>query len=163
MIELQATPETQQAQRDFLDLLGRLHRPTVAVRREVGRSVRLGFSENFVRQRAGDGSAWAPLAPATIRDRIRQGYGPGPKLFRTGRLLRSYVEEFHSEHAQRFRILSSGYQMEYGSDTYYARFHESGTQSMPARPVTLLSRRAENGVEAALDNYFGRVFRAAGF
>jgi hypothetical protein len=35
-------------------------------------------------QRRGPG--WAPLKPSTVRERIREGYAPGPPLHRSGRL-----------------------------------------------------------------------------
>jgi len=163
MIEIQATTATQTAHRDFIELLDRLHRPTVTVRRDVGRVVRIGFGENFLRQRAGDGPAWAALAPATIRDRLRKGFGSGPILYRTGRLFRSYTEEFNQDHDQRQRLRTSGYELEYGSSDYRAAWHEGGTRHMPARPVTFLSNRAERDIEGTLGNYFNRVFQSAGF
>jgi len=163
MIQLQATEETKAHHRDFLALLARIQQPSTIVRRDVGRAVRRGIAENFVRERAGDGPAWAPLAPLTIRTRIRRGFGAGPKLFNTGRLLRSYTEEFDRDHDQRFRSTATGYEMEYGSTDYRAAWHEGGTSRMPARPVLFLSSRSETDLSYSLANVHTRIFASAGF
>lgn len=47
--------------------------------------IRAGFARNFASESAG-GAAWAALAPRTLRDRMRLGFGPGPILTRTGAL-----------------------------------------------------------------------------
>lgn len=46
------------------------------------------ISRNF--EAEGRPGRWAPLRPATIRERIREGYGAGPILVRTGRLKRGF-------------------------------------------------------------------------
>lgn len=40
----------------------------------------------FKQEVSPEGTPWAPLAEATIARRRREGYGPGPKLVRTGAL-----------------------------------------------------------------------------
>ncbi len=81
------------------------------------------------------GTPWRPLAGSTVRQRIRQGFGAGPILLRTGRL----AAALSSGQA----ILSpSGSQIEMRYDQIQAEIgarHQRGTKRMPSRPVNVLT------------------------
>lgn len=49
-------------------------------------TIRAAHRATFDTEGAAGRGAWAALAPRTLRDRRRLGYGPGPKLVRTGAL-----------------------------------------------------------------------------
>lgn len=66
-------------------------------------------------------SAWAPLAPSTLKQRKAQGRGSSP-LLKTGLLSRSP------------RIGSVSSTVEVVSDRPYAAYHQLGTKKAPARP-----------------------------
>ncbi len=66
-------------------------------------------------------SAWAPLAPSTIKQRRAEGRGTAP-LLKTGLLSRSP------------RIGSVSPSVEIVSDRPYAAYQQLGTKRMPARP-----------------------------
>lgn len=53
---------------------------------------RRSIERNFAAQ--GRPGRWAPLKAATIRERVRLGYGPGPILVRTGKLKRGFRFEW---------------------------------------------------------------------
>lgn len=71
---------------------------------------------------------WSPLQPATIRDRQRQGYGAGPILQRSGRLMRAF--EFNWRR-QSYSVRNT---------TPYFNAHQFGyaPNSLPARPMLVL-------------------------
>jgi len=66
--------------------------------------------------------AWAPLADATVEDRISQGYSPDEPLLRTGELRESISHEV------------SGLEAVIGSTSDIALYQELGTASIPPRP-----------------------------
>lgn len=57
------------------------------------------IARNFEAQ--GRPRKWRRLKPATIRDRRRQGYGPGPILKRSGKLKRGFLADWGKKY---FRI-----------------------------------------------------------
>jgi phage gpG-like protein len=91
----------------------------------------IGFQ--FTSEGSHGGHAWAPLKPATVRDRINKGYGgEHPILVRTGRLRDSLRNEQHRDAcggitARSFLI---------GTQVDYAKYHQS---KLPRRK---LPRRA---------------------
>lgn len=79
-----------------------------------------------------EGPGWAPLKPATNRDRVRKRYPPAhPILERTGDLRRS-ASEAGSAHIRRYVAGTKG--IEVGSRDAKAVFHQKGTSRMVARP-----------------------------
>lgn len=71
---------------------------------------------------------WAPLQPATIADRVRQGYGAGPILERTGALKRGFRFEYGP---RSYRVSNS---------RFYFLYHQEGAPNanIPARPMLVL-------------------------
>lgn len=70
---------------------------------------------------------WHQLSETTLQSRRRRGNTRRKILHDTGRLRRSYVNNpVISIHNNEMKI---------GSNVPYARFHETGTRYMPARPV----------------------------
>jgi hypothetical protein len=70
---------------------------------------------------AGPFAAWASLSPATIDDRVYQGYTPDDPLLRTGEM-RDSIEH---------KVI--GNEGHVGSDSDIAVWQELGTPSIPAR------------------------------
>lgn len=81
---------------------------------------------------------WQPLAESTIRDRARQGYGPGPILQRTKDLRDSLVDPARASR-------KTARTMSYGTSVPHARFHQEGG-SIPGRPPkrVILDLRVED-------------------
>jgi phage gpG-like protein len=99
----------------------------------VGDSIERKAATAFQRE----GPGWAPLKPATQRDRARRGYGPShPILERTGGLRRSASEQ-GGAHRRRYRGTRS---IEVGSADPKAVFHQFGTRNMTARPFYRITR-----------------------
>lgn len=133
-------------------------RPPAAQLRPVEEAIRHGFARNFTQQSSGDGTPWAPLAPATIAERIRLGYpGPRPILVRSGALRSSYTNPNGQDTFYDFRSRLDGFEMEAGSDMEKAHELEYGRDNMPARPVSILSALAERQVLDAMDQLVDRL------
>lgn len=77
------------------------------------------IQQNF--DSSGRPSSWVPLAASTIRQKIRLGYSTKP-LIRTGTLRQSIASQ-----ADRMS-------MRLGTMVSYARYHQFGTKTIPARP-----------------------------
>ena len=96
---------------------------------------------------------WAPLAPSTVRARAsrrrnrKKGQRFGSKiLWDTGRLRSSYINTP--------AINIEGNTMRYGTDVPYAKYHETGTRFMPARPVVgYAAVIAPRRLQSALNKY----------
>lgn len=68
-------------------------------------------------------AAWAPLADATVADRVRQGFTPDEPLLRTGALRDSISRQV------------SGNEALIGSTSDVMLYQELGTSKIPPRPV----------------------------
>ena len=79
--------------------------------------------------REGDGD-WAPLADSTVREREEKGYGDHPTLHRTGSL-ESSLQRGDGYHV--IDVTAAG--VSEGTAHPNARFHQDGTDRMPARPI----------------------------
>jgi phage gpG-like protein len=136
---------------DLLRLVDRISNPGNAQKRSVADAIRRGFQDNFSTQGSAAGTPWRALAPSTVIDRQRKGFGgSGPILVRSGRVRSTWVGE-GGEHYSSFRQ-SGGYSVwEEGSDDPIARLHETGTSKMPARPVSLLGDQSERRIIDVLD------------
>ena len=86
--------------------------------------------ESFKRQASPNG-AWAPLAPSTVRDRLRKGYRAGPILQRSGQLVGS-VQADHDRSSATASVRKSA------KGANIALFLHEGTSRMPARPYLAL-------------------------
>lgn len=76
---------------------------------------------------------WKPLAPATIADKQRQGYGNRGMLQRTGRLRRGFRVKSTR------RTLKIINRRSVGGVNLFA-VHQKGTKTIPARPMLVYSR-----------------------
>lgn len=67
----------QDAQRKLANL-----KPVLTVTAEKLKSL---TDESFIQSKAPDGTAWAPLAPSTVKQKLRKGYSPKPLIRRGAR------------------------------------------------------------------------------
>jgi phage gpG-like protein len=103
---------------------------------EVTDELKRGFNRNFQQQ----GPGWAPLKPGTVRQRIAQGYPPGPILTRSGRYKRAMTGGLQT-------IKTPGSLVAIAPSVPGA-FHQHGTSKpMPARPLRLNQRERQNIVK----------------
>jgi len=120
----------------------------------VGYSFRKDWRNNFQKEGIHDYrygfSKWKPLKPATIRDRIRQGYGASPILQRTKRLYNSIVKKSHGENISIVRG-GTGY---FGTSVPYGIYHQS------YKPRKKLPRRQFVGVSEKMNR---QITRMAGY
>ncbi len=106
------------------------------------------FQENFSSE-SGGGEKWTELAPATIADRIRRGYGEGPILQRSGALVVSGISLQRTEpHAA---------EVGFDGGNPYAATHQFGSSNghIPARPFLVLSPAAIGEIEEMILRYLG--------
>lgn len=104
------------------------------------------LSQNFRQEGVPD--KWAPLKPSTLRRR-RQGRNrsnPQARILRDTGLLYRAVSSPGGPHS----ILSiSEKSMTIGTSLRYARFHQSGTRHMPARPPYTITEDVLRRMSAA--------------
>ncbi len=89
---------------------------------EFGQYMLASINRNF--QNEGRPRKWPALAPSTLQQRTRQGYGAGPILYRTGRLQRG------------FRVNTGSTYMRIVNDTPYFKYHQQDK-----RPGKVIPRR----------------------
>lgn len=95
---------------------------------------------------ASAGKAWAPLDPAYMRWKVDRGFAPDI-LVRTGRLKRSLTERpFGVETFTRDGVTL-------GTDVEYAKFHQFGTDTIPARPMLRTNEDFEDEINDILARY----------
>lgn len=132
-------------------MLAVLARPAAGDVARVARAIRAEFARNFTRQGSQRGP-WAALAPRTVRERRRLGYGPTrPILIRSGRYYRAAAVEGAPGHVVEFRSTGRGWALAVGSDDARARWLEFGTRRMPARPVAALDTGQERRIGAEIE------------
>jgi phage gpG-like protein len=80
---------------------------------------------------------WQALEDTTIADRIREGFGSGPILQRTGTLRRSFKAELDKKRA----VITS-----HGVDYY--KYHQSreARTKLPRRPMLLLTKTTRQNI-----------------
>lgn len=111
---------------------------------EIGQDLLGDFAVNMVTEGGwfAPGGAWTPLAPSTVRERARQGFGgPSPILFRTGQLAESLASRDAAGNV--FEVTATSLRV--GSADRTANYHQRGTRRMPRRPIVGINfrRRAE--------------------
>ena len=96
-----------------------------------------GEREQFLSQVSPSGSSWEPLAPVTV---ARKGFSA--ILIDTGRLFES-VTTPNGTRDTIWETSAAGSYLVFGTDVPYARFHQTGTRKMPARPFMGISQKTE--------------------
>jgi phage gpG-like protein len=126
--------------------------------RKIADGIRQEFQRNFTQQGSGAGR-WAALAPSTVLDRQKQGYGGGgPILVRTGQLRASYVQRGGDNH-ESIQSGSGGLVIEVGSNHPRAIFHEAGTRTIPQRSVVTLGEESESNLVRLIDFVVDQIER----
>ena len=91
---------------------------------------------------------WAPLAPRTLEERRKKGFGPGPILQRTGELMR----EASSKASQHMAYILKPRELTISLDPTFEKFQHqfgwSGVPFIPARPFFYVTVQDE---ERAMD------------
>lgn len=134
---------------------------------QVGQDLLDDFAANFA-QEGGffrKSANWPQLAPATVKDRLRRGYGGAhPMLERTG-LLRQSVSE-RGTPGNVFLVEANS--LTIGTSYPVAKWHQDGTrrkdgtQRMPARPVVGISWNRRSAIVKRLGDYVRTQLAANG-
>lgn len=110
--------------------------PAMAKAEEI---VRRAIDRRFEEQGNGE-QPWAPLAPSTIADRARKGFGPTPILQRTGDLRGSMKGSHDRDSAE----------IGPSEDVAHAGFLADGTSRMPARDFLQITEAEAEAIEAEI-------------
>ena len=102
--------------------------------------------------------SWRPLSPRYAAWK-RQHYPSTLILERTGDLRRSLVSRSTPNSIYREAPLS----LELGTTVRYARYHQTGTSRMPARPPLIVTPELEQGIGAVIQLGLGRYASDLGF
>lgn len=117
---------------------------TTVLRRTMGRRVVYTSRASFMEQRSPEGAPWKPLKKGRGK-----GRNPGSKaLFDSGSLYESISYELEGDDAVAIGFPKA---------TYYGRFHQDGTKTIPARPF--LGVRPDD--VAAFEQFLGAHARQA--
>lgn len=128
---------------------------------QVAEDLRGDFASQFASQGGfyGKSSKWAPLMPATVKDRERKGYlGTWPILIRTGALISSLINPDDSAHIEQITDTS----LVIGTNYFTAPFHQLGTVKMVSRPVVGLSWKRKSAIVKRLNDFVQAQAAAAG-
>lgn len=98
------------------------------------------------------GKSWAPLAKSTQADRVRQGYrAKRPILVRSGRLQKGFYAQTSGKSSGLIRNVVP-----------YAKYHQSGTDKMPARRIIGLSKKSDAAIRLTFVNDIKAKIKKAG-
>lgn len=161
MIRLTPTPESTRTLTEFFERLERAANPTDQDLAPVAQVIRDGFARNFDEERSAAGH-WAALAPRTVIERRRLGFGPEhPILVRTGEYAATWLDPDHPDHVGEIWRTGRGFlRISEGSMDERAEYLEEGTAIMPARPVAPLQAPDLALLDEALGDLFDRIFGA---
>ena len=119
--------------------------------REIAGHLKDSVDEAFASESAPDGSAWKPLADSTIADRLRNRYGAGPILERSGDLAGRILADWDDE------LAVVGSNQTFGGDVLAAAVHHFGTRDgrIPARPFFGVSDEARSAIIRGVLDHIG--------
>ena len=107
------------------------------------------IKERFDKEQSPEGTKWKPLAPATIKHRLRRNKTGNIRILAdTGELRRSV----------RYMALSNGVMI--GSNLKYARVHQFGGRHIPKRPYLGVTLAEQKYITQMLSMYIRRHFHA---
>ena len=108
------------------------------------------IKERFDKEQTPDGSKWTPLAPATVKKRLKRHKSGNMKILQdTGELRRSIAYE------------AGDFWVRIGSNLKYARTHQFGRGHIPARPFLGITQAERVHISNMLRSYFQRVLGGA--
>ena len=98
---------------------------------------------------------WTPLKPATIQDRLRQGFGAGPILQRTGLLINSLTRKGAPHQLFRARPRS----LVLASRLPYFEIHQKGGAIIPKREMLGYQKQDKSQITRIINDHVkGDVF-----
>jgi hypothetical protein len=125
----------------IVEAVSDLHEPLALIRDD--------FSAAIGRRFADEGPGWAPLAPSTVVEKARAGYGGQGTLVRTGDMLRDLTNPDGEIDADSLTLWPE-------SDTPFI-YHEYGTRRMPARPPVVIEDGDVDRWVGIVDDFLGRI------
>ena len=142
---------------------------------EIGGDMRADFMQNMIGEGSifnaarvyrggrvvstGSGGRWADLAPSTVAERERKGYGGAhPIEWRDGTLAESLATR---------GALGNVSQVDktrgvFGTTVPYAGYQQTGTSKMPARKIVGLTRQRKEAIVRKVGDFVRAAARAAG-
>jgi phage gpG-like protein len=124
---------------------------------EIADDLQADFTLNMATEGALFGGGWAPLAPSTIADRVRKGYGAGPILYRTGALANS----LSGDNSGAIKEVTPA-SVTVGTAVPYAGYHQTGTKKMPMRRIIGLSWARRSLIVRRLADYIRMLAAESG-
>ena len=141
--------EWQQTGKNGFTFIDAVLNPPARHRTELTRAIRGAFINNFANE--GVDRKWPSLAPTTIRDRVRKGFGSGPILVRTGKYKQSFTDM--GKGYSRYTRTATGWELNVGSTHQHSEIHEFGYGRIPARPAAMASIRDQSTIDSAFYNF----------
>lgn len=114
----------------------------------VGEMAISEFTQNFPQEGKRLDEPWKKLAPSTIKQRARLGYGPHPILVRTGRLMTGWKQE-----VKKFLVRI------YNPIPYF-KYHQKGGGHLPQRRMLIVNERIKQEVVAIFADWLRKLPKA---
>ena len=128
---------------------------------QIGEDLLGDFAANMVTEGGffAPGGSWTPLAPSTVRQRTRLGYGgASPMLWRTGGLAQSLATR--SAPGNVFEVTPTTLRV--GSEVFYAGYHQRGTRKMPRRQIVGINWQRRSAIVKRMGDYVRETARRQG-
>lgn len=109
--------------------------------------------QQFRSEGVAGGDKWKPLSPAYAKAKLRR-YGAKPILQATGDLYASLTGETGDTFYQTTKT-----SIEIGTTLPYARYHQHGTDKMPARPPIRFSKQQQENLSKVIQKALIRELR----
>lgn len=120
---------------------------------DIGIDVREILVEHF----AQEGNGWAPLTPAYAAKK-RRLYGDKPILRATDRMFESLTSRDAAGNITEIGEMAAAY----GTNVFYARYHQTGTSRMAQRKIFSLTEENKRRIMRTLQRYLVTVGRSSG-
>jgi len=108
---------------------------------EVGDVMISEFEQNFDSSGRRLGEPWKKLQASTIKERIRLGYGAGPILVRTGKLMRGFKQEV------------TKYFVRVSNPVEYFVYHQLGMGYNPQRRMILAPEKLHQQIVEVINKF----------
>lgn len=117
---------------------------------EIGENLLASTRARYLDETDASGKKWAPLSPSYLSSKKKRGSAyPTEKLLLTGKMFSSLG----------FNATFSGLELGFSDEIHYAKWHQTGTPKMPARPPLGFSDGDKSMIINEINEFLNRSIR----